>query len=80
MPIVTARPQERWIARGEPAVPSLRIFCATDAVPNTRIRNVPRNSAAASRKVPRSMADYEGVRSRVEGLEAEPFEIPRSFG
>src|SRR5512143_1818530 len=47
--------------RAEPRPPSLRIFCATDAVPKTIRTKVPSSSAADSRQVPRSMADYRRV-------------------
>src|SRR5512143_3047194 len=81
MAIVTQRHHERWIERGDPAAPSLRSFCATDAVPKTMRTKVPRSSAAASRQVPRSMADYSVAPTCASRQhDGPPIEIPWCFG
>src|SRR6187402_1808060 len=53
--MVTARPQAMLIERYPPCDWPLRTTWATTALPNTMRTKVPRNSAAASRAVPRSM-------------------------
>src|SRR4051812_45483046 len=55
MPIVTARPQPTLIDRYCPFTRPLRTTCATTPTPSTIKTKVPRNSAATSRAVPRSM-------------------------
>src|SRR6185436_15946793 len=55
MPSITARPQPMLMARYEPLALFDRTVWATTPTPNAIRRNVPRNSAAASRAVPLSM-------------------------
>ena len=52
-----ASPHDRWIDIGLPTSPPLNTDCATLPQPKTMRTNVPRNSAAASRAVPRNMVD-----------------------
>src|SRR3972149_3572515 len=61
MPCVTARPHARWIERAVPFVCWLSTTSATAPVPKAIRTKVPRNSAAASRRVPRSTAGYTEV-------------------
>src|SRR5258705_12709707 len=55
MPSITARPHPMLMARNDPLAFFERTVWATTPTPNVIRRNVPRNSAAASRAVPLSM-------------------------